>query len=119
MKRLYRFELAFLGEPQGIGFLVGLRDTGITEETIDALIKEFDDKLPLPHYEELNYNKSVGYPASYFTEKGKEVFYPTISTIINHVQSLDNEWEVIEEMIEVNDTLYEDEFQSIVLKAHD
>jgi len=68
--KLYRYELAYFGEIQGIGFITGLKDLGISDE------------------------------------------------FINHVDSLNTEWEVIEETIENYTTVYEDDLQALVLKKY-
>lgn len=116
--KLYRYELAYFGELQGIGFITGLKDLGLANELIDQLVYDFDQTLPLPNFNSITYNKGIEYPASYFTEKGKERFSSSIQKIIEHVDSLNTEWEVIEEIIEDYTTVYEDNFQALVLKKY-
>ena len=43
--KLYRFELAFMGEMQNVGFLHGLNDIGLDAETERQMLAPFD-KLP-------------------------------------------------------------------------
>lgn len=116
--KLYRYELAYFGELQGIGFITGLKDLGISDKFIDQLIQEFDQTLTIPDFDSLTYNKGIEYPASYFTEKGKELFSSSIQKIIDHVDSLNTEWEVVEEIIEDYTAVYEDNLQALVLKKY-
>lgn len=119
MALYYRYELLFLGEPQGVGFIVGLQDIGIPEEIIDMLIQAFDETLPIPDITVFKYDKRKVYAAFYFTEKGREMFLPTIEEIVNRVEKLDNGWEIIEETRGEDNILYEDEWQVVMLKAHE
>jgi len=115
---LYRYELYFFDEPQTIGFIQGLRDVGIPEQKIDELIAVFDKKLPIPPFD-FEYDKSTVYAASYFTEKGRETFFPVIKGIQEHIESLENGFELVEDVMESNEFLYEDDYQVVLLKPID
>ena len=49
--RFYRFELAFDGEPQGVGFLQGAEDVGLDNKDLLSLLDPFE-KLPSPYLDE-------------------------------------------------------------------
>lgn len=40
--KFYRFELAFDGTPQGVGFLQGVDDIGLSNKKFTALMDPFD-----------------------------------------------------------------------------
>ena len=46
-KLLFRFALAFDGEPQGVGLFTGLRDVGLRQESEDRILEGFKElKIP-------------------------------------------------------------------------
>lgn len=49
--RFYRFELAFDGEPQGVGFLQGADDVGLDNQTYLSLMDPFES-LESPYLDE-------------------------------------------------------------------
>jgi hypothetical protein len=72
MEKIYRFELMFLGKPQGVGFLHGLNNVGITEAEVSGLATQFDS-LPCEDLDE---------PVSFwFTEKGVRQFGAAINRV--------------------------------------
>ena len=81
MSRLFRFELAFSGEPQGVGFLQGLDDVGLLGFIRDDLYSLFDT---LPIYE-------LDEPVSFwFTEDGLRQYEDAINRIADEVS--ENGW---------------------------
>lgn len=112
---LYRFELSFAGEEQGVGILQGLADTPIPFVTRDELFSAFDS-LPVP--------KNISTPDDsqivfWFTEKGLQQYANAINTIIQDLEEYD--WQVVAMPLAVDadmpntlslqDALYKDEFQ--------
>lgn len=39
--KFYRYELAFDGEPQGIGLFQGIDDMGLTDEEVSGILRKF------------------------------------------------------------------------------
>ena len=72
MARIYRFELTFLGEPRGVGFLQGLDDVGLSDAEVSSLTSMFN-ALPVLELEE---------PVSFwFTEEGIRSFGAAINRV--------------------------------------
>ena len=79
MSRLFRFELAFSGEPQGVGFLQGLDDVGLLGFIRDDLYSLFDT---LPIYE-------LDEPVSFwFTEDGLRQYEDAINRLQTKCQKM-------------------------------
>ncbi len=76
---LYRLELAFFDEPQDCGFLQGLDDIGLSEESTKVLLEPFED-LPCPVCAE-----SVSF---WFTEAGLQQFSRGICAIQEAIEPL-------------------------------
>ena len=68
--RFYRFELAFDGEPQGVGFLQGAEDVGLDNKDLLSLLDPFE-KLPSPYLDE-----PLG-AMFFFTEEGMDRYWVT------------------------------------------
>ena len=103
MSRLFRFELAFSGEPQGVGFLQGLDDVGLLGFIRDDLYSLFD---PLPIYE-------LDEPVSFwFTEDGLRQYEDAINRIADEVS--ENGWQLIGASIDdsMENVIYKDMFQA-------
>jgi hypothetical protein len=117
--KFIRYELSFFGERQNIGFIQGLKEQGIPDNTIDELIKVFDAELSIPPFHNFTFDRTQEYPASFFTVKGEEKFKDVIRKIITFIESLQNGWEVekIEMDLNLEDEriLYIDEYQAIIL----
>ena len=103
MSRLFRFELAFSGEPQGVGFLQGLDDVGLLGFIRDDLYSLFDT---LPIYE-------LDEPVSlWFTEDGLRQYEDAINRIADEVS--ENGWQLIGASIDdsMENVIYKDMFQA-------
>lgn len=103
---LVRFELAFDGEPQEVGFLQGLCDAGLPQVTAELLYALFSS-LPAPKIES---DCGVEF---WFRPAGIEKYRDAINKII---QALDNvNWQVLcgtmEEDTQAN-AIYFDEWQA-------
>ena len=111
-----RFELAFEGEEQGVGFMTGLDDTGMDEDEVEDLLAPFNRSLDVPPYRDWTSDKSH-FPNAFFKRAGYFQFQPDIHRIIEAVKYRNNGWEVIAihsyGFPEV-DLYYEDEHQVIV-----
>lgn len=108
MSKFYRYELLFDGENQGVGFLVGLPDTGLSETEVCDLRDHFDNELPVP-------NLFLDHPVrtkSYFTEAGNMIFLPSIHRIM---QALPEPWSVCAITVPeiTGKALYRDYFQVV------
>ena len=68
--KFYRFELAFDGTPQGVGFLQGVDDIGLSNKKFTALMDPFDE-LPCPRL--TDFESRVLF---FFTEEGLKKFAP-------------------------------------------
>ena len=103
MSRLFRFELAFSGEPQGVGFLQGLDDVGLLGFIRDDLYSLFDT---LPIYE-------LDEPVSFWlTEDGLRQYEDAINRIADEVS--ENGWQLIGASIDdsMENVIYKDMFQA-------
>lgn len=112
-----RYELFYEGEPQNIGFMMGIEDVGIDEEEIEDLLKIFEDRLYLiPNMHTFERNSSH-FPGCYFTELGLSTFMAPINRIIEAIKEKNNSWSVKTVVLEnpLTDTIYfEDEFQAVI-----
>ena len=106
-EKLYRFMLAFDGEPQGVGILQGLEDSGIDFSVSEDLYKAFGN-LPCPTLESPDDSPIE----CWFREKGIAEFGNAIDEIIYEL-SLVN-WQVLGQVIEesVEGSLYADDYQA-------
>lgn len=114
---LIRYELAFCGEIQQIGFIQGLKDIGVTNKTIDKLITGFEINLNIPNYSEFKCEKGY-YIASFFTKKGTQVFEQDIQKIIKFLDKKDNGFSIIQKEIIVDENdesiVYQDQYQVLL-----
>ena len=104
--KLYRFELAFDGEPQGVGLLTGLDATGLPPGRSDRLVAMFDD-LALP--------EELGTPVRFwFTQAGILRFADAVAEIMREIEP--HGWTVLLSVMERKDAheLYADEYQVAV-----
>ena len=102
MSKLFRFELAFFEEPQGVGFLKGLDDVDLWDVVKDDLYSLFDT---LPIYE-------LDEPVSFwFTEEGLEKYAGAINRVADELSEVG--WQLIGTSIndDMKDILYKDVFQ--------
>ena len=112
---LHRFELAFDGEPQDVGFLHGLQDIGFSSEKEARLHRPFTEFLPSPDIVPERREPLV----FFFTEKGLRYFLFDIYCIAKEVEAAG--WSFVYRKVNaVNDSLirYRDEYQ-IALWASD
>lgn len=90
--RFYRFELAFEGEPQDVGFLQGIDDIGLDTKTEAWLLDQFE-KLACP-------NLAPGAQVSFwFSQDGLKRFLPAIRNVQSRI--LDHGWEILFAVMEV------------------
>lgn len=111
---LYRYELEFDGERQEIGFLQGMCELDLDDETSDELTRRLDSFLLFPSIP----MKST---RSFFTEEGMKFFHNDIVNIINEYERQGVFAVTVGLLSETNlkddDILYSDNFQ-IVVKDH-
>ena len=101
--KLFRFELAFDGEPQDIGILRGLDDIGLPEG-VSVNIEEDFNELPCPKFSE-----AVSF---WFTEFGVQAFQATLDYLVE--QSMELNWQILyAELpgVSISKALYADQFQ--------
>lgn len=114
--KLFRYELSYFDEPQGVGFIQGLKDMKLNNKKIDRLIQILDNELDIPNY--CGFEKKKGkYIASFFTETGFEKFQEIINKIITEIDRKDNGFGVIKKTIVINETehvIYQDEYQILL-----
>ena len=105
MSRFYRFELAIEGQPQGVGFLQGLEDTGLPKSTTDDIYHAFDS-LPAQTLDD------PGLPAFFFTEAGLDRFGVVLDCIIDELREVN--WQLLGYVMEDNlaNAVYYDEWQA-------
>lgn len=100
---LYRFELAFDGEPQKIGIMRGLDDIELPGGVAVNIEEDFN-ALPCPHISE---------DASFwFTEQGLQTFRFTLDYLAEHSRKVN--WQLLYAKMPEADTsaaLYADELQ--------
>lgn len=117
MNALYiRFEMAFEGEEQQVGFMTGLDDTGMDEDEVEELLSAFNFHLACPPYRDWESTKEH-YPGAYFTRAGYLHFQEAIQRVIDAVAYRNNGWEVIpihSYGFPEEDLYYRDEHQVIV-----
>lgn len=110
MERLYRFELAFDGEPQRVGFLQGLADIGLWYPVEVDLYAEFDI-LPAPKLEapELNLGEKISF---WFTEDGLNTFESAINRVADEIA--EKNWQLLGSWMEadIKDSIYHDQYQA-------
>lgn len=101
--KLFRFELAFDGEPQDIGILRGLDDIGLPEG-VSVNIEEDFNELPCPKLSE-----AVSF---WFTEFGVQTFQATLDYLVE--QSRELNWQILYAELpgmSISKALYADQFQ--------
>lgn len=86
---LYRFVLAFCGEPQGVGFFCGFDDIGLPKTEADRLSKPFDN-LAVPNLTIDPGRDSVQF---WLTEQGLSHYSNAIDSIVNAIGEYD--WSLI------------------------
>lgn len=104
--KLFRFELAFDGEPQGVGFMQGTYDIGLPKLITSNLYSLFDE-LP---YHELNYEEDT--ISFWFTEYGLDYFGEAINKVIKDIA--EKNWQFVGAIMEddLSCAIYKDEFQA-------
>ena len=111
MSKFYRFELAFDGQPQGVGFLQGLEDTGLPKSTTDDIYHEFD-LLPAQTLE------GPSLPAFFFTDTGLDRFGAALDRIISELDEIN--WQLLGYIMEddLANAIYYDECQAAFDREH-
>lgn len=103
LTNLFRFELAFDGEPQEIGILRGLDDIGLPEGVALNIEADFNE-LPIPHI-----TKAASF---WFTERGLLTFQTTLDYLAEHSRELN--WQLLYAgmpQVDMSKALYADELQ--------
>lgn len=104
--RFYRFELAFDGEPQGVGFLQGAEDVGLDNKDLLSLLDPFE-KLPSPYLDE-----PLG-AMFFFTEEGMDKFMPYINAFVKALEP--HGWSLLGYVLYEGDystSIYHDAYQA-------
>lgn len=102
-EKLYRFELSYDGEPQGIGLLAGIGELGFSEEFEEWLLHDFDQYLPISPL-----TQSATF---WFREDGLRRFQQALDMLIQEVR--EKGWDVdlrVKEM-EMDAVIYQDIYQ--------
>lgn len=101
--QLFRFELAFDGEPQEVGLMQGLDDIGLCEEVLRDIEDAFSD-LPCPHLTQ---------PCSFwFTEIGVLRFKSVLDSVIGDIA--ENSWQLLGAVLndpDMDKAIYQDKYQ--------
>lgn len=107
--KLTRFELFIEDEAQNIGFLVGLDDTGISEDLKDDLLYNLDKNMIIPDENIYKENKNT---LSFFKDKGLEVFRSDIDKIVYEID-YEGLFSIgkVELSLSEDSVLYQDEYQ--------
>ena len=105
MSKFYRFELAFDDQPQGVGFLQGLKDTGLPKAITDDIYHEFD-LLPAQTLED------PGLPVFFFTEAGLDRYGAVLDRIISALDEIN--WQLFGYIMEddLTNAVYYDVWQA-------
>ena len=105
MQKLFRFELAFEGEPQDVGFLQGLTDVGLWSVVESDLYAQFE---ALPAIE----LQHEGHISFWFTEAGLDRFDDAIDRVIDEIAEAG--WNLIGAIIQEDlaNAIYKDEYQA-------
>lgn len=108
-----RYELYLDGEPQNVGFIVGLQELDLDEDIVYNLIEDFDTYLPFPHIDKKYWKQT---PLAYFTEKGLEQFHIAIQRLLD-IYETSNFFDVVklESTLSDKTIVYEDEYQVIAV----
>lgn len=109
MAKLYRFELAFDGEPQGVGFPQGLTDVELWKPVETDLYDCFES-LPVP---KLAPGLELDEPVSFwFTEEGLSAFDDSINRVADEIA--EKNWQLLGMWMEADltDAIYHDKYQA-------
>lgn len=107
--KFYRFELAFDGEPQDVGFFQGIDDIGIPIALRQKLYQPFNERLESPMVEADDCSAVV----FFFTEQGLAQFAKDIDCIIQVIEPMG--WSLLASVMEEPDydnALYHDQYQA-------
>ena len=121
-EKIYRFELGFEGELQGVGLFQGLEDTPVPWAQITEFYFMMND-LNKP----LDIETEDGSPiVFFFTEKGLKTFKKALNFIIHEI--IETGWQVLETILpldpsytngpDLKDAIYTDEYQLAFSYAH-
>ena len=108
-----RFELYLDGEPQEVGFIVGLNELDLDYEIQDFIMEDFNENLPFPEISEEQWKHT---PLAYFTEKGLERFKKSIQQLLDVYETY-NFFDVVKLETSLSDKtiIYEDAYQVIAI----
>ena len=108
-----RYELYLDGEPQEVGFIVGLNELDLDLDVQDFVMEDFNENLPIPHIDEKYWKQT---PLAYFTEKGLERFRQSIQRLLDMYENY-NFFDVVKLETSLSDKtiVYEDEYQVIAI----
>lgn len=108
-----RYELYLDGEPQEVGFIVGLNELDLDLDVQDFIMEDFNDNLPFPKISDEDWKNT---PLAYFTEKGLERFKVSIQRLLELYENY-NFFEVVklESTLSDKTIIYEDAYQVIAI----
>lgn len=107
--KLIRYEI--IENNEVYGFMRGLDDFDVCEESQDILLSGFSElNIPTIYREVRNRNL-----IAYFTEKGNEYFEQSINNLCKYWQSLGCKVEILNIDMDSSKVLYRDDFQVIQL----
>ena len=108
-----RYELYLDGEPQEVGFIVGLNELDLDDDILDSTMEDFNENLPFPKISDEQWHHT---PLAYFTEKGVERFKVSIQRLLELYENY-NFFEVVklESTLSDKTIIYEDAYQVIAI----
>lgn len=108
MNTYHRFELAFDGDPQYIGFMQGLEDVGLPINIESRLHQPFDDNLKSPIIRGYT-QKPVEF---WFTDLGLKTFWPAILDIAKEIEEYDWSLLYLSKIDDISTAIYRDSYQA-------
>lgn len=115
---LTRFELSFEGENQGTGIFHGIGDIGLPEDIEQAIIKPFEEQLPIPNEIIFGEKGSLIKTKSYFKPEGLQKFEKELQTLKEAIESCLFDVDKIEislSNVSLEDIVYQDEYQMLIM----
>ena len=108
-----RYELYLDGEPQEVGFIVGLNELDLDLDVQDFVMEDFNENLPFPKISDDDWSHT---PLAYFTEKGLERFRKSIQQLLDIYENY-GFFDVVKLESSLSDKtiIYEDAYQVIAI----
>lgn len=105
---IIRYEMYCYGHAQSIGIFRGLDETNLGEGLKYKLTYPFDENLPMPPSDSYTCDETNKYIASFFTEKGEDIFKEHIYKLAKEVNE--------DEVFSVGKVLVKEKEENIVYK---